>query len=198
MVQSTVHRLKIHLLVSLAVLLVSVDHSHLHVGQVQTRTVHLIVLIIYCLRRLRRTLMRSPLRRLTHFMALPFLLLLVLPNQALVPGCVVVVREELSQQQVHVWSTLSVWSRSRPVPSLSAACRISQLSEVLNVYVVCLRVMLHAPTLLANQIVNSLLAMRVVPIVLGLGFETIVSHAEHLARKGVGHDSLARLAGHLS
>ena len=36
-------------------------------------------------------------------------------------------------------------------------------------------------------------------IVLGdLGLEAIVSHAEHLAREGVRHDRLARLAGHLS
>lgn len=36
------------------------------------------------------------------------------------------------------------------------------------------------------------------PVVLGdLGLEAIVSHAEHLAREGVGHDRLARLAGHL-
>ena len=129
-----------------AAAVVIVDHAHLHIRQVQTGAVHLIVLIErggcsgrcgFLGARLVVLLLSAARRRLTHLVALHLLLHLVLADEALVPSRVVVVREELRQQQVHVWSALpAARSTSVPVPSLGVARGIGQLGEVLDVDVV--------------------------------------------------------------
>ena len=147
-----VQRLKIHLLVALVACwlvpvaaVVIVDHAHLHIRQVQTGAVHLIVLkrgscsgrCGFLGARLVVLLLSAARRRLTHLVALHLLLHLVLADEALVPSRVVVVWEELRQQQVHVWSALpAARSTSVPVPSLGVARGIGQLGEVLDVDVV--------------------------------------------------------------
>ena len=95
MVERAVQRLKIHLLVRLIRWLVPVDHPHLHICQVQTGTVQLIVLVhnSSCL-----VLVPPSLWRMTHFVPLPLFLLFVLSNQTLVSSSVVVIREKLGQK----------------------------------------------------------------------------------------------------
>ena len=129
-----------------AAAVVIVDHAHLHIRQVQTGAVHLIVLIErggcsgrcgFLGARLVVLLLSAARRRLTHLVALHLFLHLVLADEALVPSRVVVVWEELRQQQVHVWSALpAARSTSVPVPSLGVARGIGQLGEVLDVDVV--------------------------------------------------------------
>ena len=46
LVEGATQRLKIHLLVILMILLVAVDHAHLHIVKIQTLPVHLIMLLI--------------------------------------------------------------------------------------------------------------------------------------------------------
>ena len=129
-------------------------------------------------------------------MALPLLLELVLPDQTLVPRRVVVVREELRQQQVHVGSALRrAWLPSSCVPRLlRIAGRIGHLGEILDVYAATalLRVVLDARALLVDQIVDAVVPRRAVRDVLtSLSLKAVVSHAEHLASEGVSHDGLA-------
>ena len=77
------------------------------------------------------------------------------------------------------------------------------MSEVLNVDVVIVSsfVVLYTGALLANQVVDAVMALRTMSVRILtslLSFETIVAHAEHLAGECVGHDRLARLTSHLS
>ena len=160
MVERAVQRLKIHLLVRLIRWLVPVDHPHLHICQVQTGTVQLIVLVhnSSCL-----VLVPPSLWRMTHFVPLPLFLLFVLSNQTLVSSSVVVIREKLGQKQVHVWSILpcSCPSTSITVSRLLRAACIRQLRKVLNIYVVGIRfrIVLHTSTLLVDEVSHAVLAL---------------------------------------
>lgn len=64
------------------------------------------------------TLVGSSLWRLALVMALDLLFVLVLSNKALVPRSVVVVREKLSQEKVHIRTSLSVLADTAVVSCL--------------------------------------------------------------------------------
>ena len=119
------------------------------------------------------------------------------------PRCVVVVWEELGQQKVHVGptGTLTVWDSAVNASRLRIVC--IHLCEVLNVdwIVVCLwaAIELDAPTLLTNEVVNSVW-MSLWTMAVGMAsssFQTIISHAKHFASKSVSHDRLAWLTCNL-
>lgn len=74
-------------------------HAHLDVLQIQTLTVALALLVPFS--------DLDALWRVTCLVAFSFLFLLVLSEQVLMPRRVVVVREKLRQEQVHVWVLLA-------------------------------------------------------------------------------------------
>ena len=156
--------------------------AHLHVAEVEG-------LLVGLVRRIGLALVGAR-GRVARIVALDLLLQLVLPYQILVPCGVIVIREELGQQKIHIgallrrpiiWLQLSVliWLGLWGVRIRVVVAQIEAV-QVLSVAV------LDAATLLAYHVVVD---SRVL-----VGLQALVAHREHLSGEGLGHDRLAALA----
>jgi len=125
-------------------------------------------------------------------MTLHLLFHLVLGDKALVPRCVVVVREELGQEQVHVLPWLA--GLVAPLSGCVVAGRM-HMGEVLYVDVVSRAFRLYALAFITTKISVTMTDCWRLHAVLAC-LKTVVSHAEHFTSKGLGHDGLPRLSGH--
>ena len=96
-VQCAVERLEVGLLAKLGVALIV--GAHFHIAEVEG-------LLVSLVRRIGLALVGAR-RRVARIVALDLLLELVLPYQVLMPCCVVVIREELRQQKIHIGTLLS-------------------------------------------------------------------------------------------
>ncbi len=172
-------RMKISLLSVVA--RASVKHPHFHIVQIDVCILDLSVAIF--------TLMRPSWWRVTAIIALYLLLHILLPNQILVPRCVVVVGKELREKKAHVLSRLRprsivILPSSIPIELVMLACAL----EVADVSSPDVTAMLHTATLLIDQVGSWLNAC----VLLGR-FQAVVSVREHLTRKRLSHDRVTTL-----
>jgi hypothetical protein len=117
---------------------------------------------------------------------------LVLGEKALVPRCVIVVREELGQEKVHVLPWLAVLVAA-PLSGCVVAGRM-HLGKVLYVYVVASAFGLHALAFVTSGHSVTMTDCWRLPTVLAR-LKTVVSHAKHFTSEGLGHNCLPRLSG---
>ena len=187
LVKRTVHRLQVCLLAELRVAIII--RAHLHVAEIQG-------LLVGLVRRVRFQVLGTRRRVTRVLMRLYLLLELVLTDQVLVPGRVVVVGEELGEEQVHVGALLA----APAVPSLvlpilirlllAASIIVVIAAQVETVQILCMtRAQLNRAALLSNHVIASGCVL--------VGFQALVSHGEHLTSEGLSHDGLTTLASRL-
>jgi len=154
-------------------LLVALIRAHLHISEVEGLLVSLVVV-----RRIGFILEGSG-RGLTRIMALQLLLVvLVLSDQVLVPRSVIIVREELGQQQVHVGALLPAVVLQLPIIStiLVLLSLLACLVVVILLVVVVPQIEavgvlgmaeLHRAAFLADKVIRSRVLVRL---------QTIIAH----------------------
>ena len=130
--------------------------------------------------------------RLAYVVAFNFLfhLVLLLAYQTLVPRSVVIIREKLGQEKIHV-GILRILALDNRLTGLITAS-ICDLSEILNVYIIVHLIMWHTVTFFLCLVADALMTLRIVTCLsTTICLEAIVSHAKHLSSEGLRHYLLA-------